>query len=285
MRYLILLCLLLSFQAFAETSLWKVSQGDSEMFIGGTIHVLSANDYPLPVEFEQAYNLAEMLVFETDLAVMVEPDAQQKLLQRVMYNKGKTLEDDLKPETYQALVDYAASTGLMIDALKSFKPPLIIITLLMAELNQLGMGDAGVDSFFNQKARKEGKKLGELEDFEVQLSVIENMGKGHEDEMILSAIEEMKELPLIMNEMKQAWRTGNSTLLEKVGVAEMKKDYPNLYQLLLVNRNNAWIPKIKALLKTPETEFILVGALHLVGKDGIISILREQGFKVELFKP
>ncbi len=285
MRYSILLCLLLSFHSFAETSLWKVSKGESEMFIGGTIHVLSVSDYPLPVEFEQAYKQADMLVFETDLAVMAEPNAQQQLLQHVMYSQGKTLEDDLKPETYQALVDYVANTSLTMDALKSFKPPMVIITLLMAELNQLGMADTGVDSFFNHKARMEGKTLGELESFDVQLSVIENMGKGHEDEMILSAIEEMKELPLIMTEMKQAWRSGNSALLEKVGIAEMKKDYPKLYQLLLVNRNNAWIPKIKALLKTPETEFILVGALHLVGKDGIISTLRRQGYKVELFKP
>ncbi len=285
MRYSILLCLLISFHSFAETSLWKVSKGDSKMFIGGTIHVLSADDYPLPVEFEQAFKQAEMIVFETDLAKMTQPQAQQQLLQRVMYSNGKTLEDDLKPQTYQALVDYAATTGLLIDSLKSFKPPMVMITLLMAELDRLGMANSGVDSFFNQKARMEGKDLGELESFEVQLSVIENMGKGQEDEMILSTIEEMKELPLIMNKMKQAWRSGNSSLLEKVGISDMKKEYPKLYQLLLVNRNNAWIPKIVAFLKTPETEFILVGALHLVGNDGIISALKKLGFKVELFKP
>jgi hypothetical protein len=284
MRFIILLCLVIPFHSFAETSLWKISKSGSEMFIGGTIHVLSASDYPLPVEFEQAYQQADMIVFETDLAAMAQPEAQQQLLQRVMYNNGKTLKDDLKAETYQTLVNYVASTGLMIESLNVFKPPMVMITLLMAELNRLGMADSGVDSFFNNKATLDGKILGSLESLEVQLSVIENMGKGHENEMILSTIEEMKELPSIMYEMKQAWRTGNSTQLEKIGIDDMKNEYPELYQLLLVDRNNAWMPRIEAFLKTAETEFILVGALHLVGSNGIISSLISRGYTVELFK-
>ena len=63
MRYLILLCLLTPFHLFAETSLWKISKGDTHLFIGGTIHVLSTADYPLPEEFESAYKKSEVIVF------------------------------------------------------------------------------------------------------------------------------------------------------------------------------------------------------------------------------
>ena len=284
MRYLILLCLMIPFHTFAETSLWKVSKGDSELFIGGTIHVLSASDYPLPMEFEQAYKQSHTIVFETDLAAMALPETQQELLQRVMYKEGRTLKDDLSAETYKALVDYAASVGLMIESLNQFKPPMVMITLLMNELHRLGMADTGVDNFFNQKAIADGKSIGELESVQVQLDVIENMGKGHEDEMILSTIAEMKELPLIMDEMKQAWRKGDMKTLEKIGVSEMKTDFPDLYRLLLVERNNAWIPKIEVMLATPEIELVLVGALHLVADEGVITRLRSLGYKVELFK-
>ena len=284
MRYLILLCLMIPFHTFAETSLWKVSKGDSELFIGGTIHVLSASDYPLPIEFEQAYKQSHTIVFETDLAAMALPETQQELLQRVMYKEGRTLKDDLSAETYKALVDYAASVGLMIESLNQFKPPMVMITLLMNELHRLGMADTGVDNFFNQKAIADGKSIGELESVQVQLDVIENMGKGHEDEMILSTIAEMKELPLIMDEMKQAWRKGDMKTLEKIGVSEMKTDFPDLYRLLLVERNNAWIPKIEVMLATPEIELVLVGALHLVADEGVITRLRSLGYEVELFK-
>jgi uncharacterized protein YbaP (TraB family) len=63
----------------------------------------------------------------------------------------------------------------------------------------------------------------------------------------------------------------------------MKTDFPALYQLLLVDRNNIWITKIEALLATPETEFVLVGALHLVANEGVISKLQSLGYTVELY--
>ncbi len=283
MRKLILLCLLVPFHTFAETSVWRVSNGDSELFIGGTIHVLSATDYPLPVEFEQAYKQSHTIVFETDLTAMAQPEVQQQLLQRVMYKNGKTLKDDLNPQTYQALVDYTASAGLMIESLNHFKPPMVIIALVMAELQRLGMVGTGVDNYFNQKALADGKALGEFESVQEQFAIIENMGKGHEDELILNTIEEMKELPLVMGEMKAAWRSGDIKHLEKLGLSPMKTDFPDLYRLILVDRNNAWVPKIEALLVTPEIEFVLVGVLHLAANEGVISKLRALGYGVELY--
>ncbi len=284
MQYLILLCLLIPFHTFAETSLWKVSKDDSELFIGGTIHVLSPEDYPLPIEFERAYKLSQKIVFETDLEAMAKPEIQQLFLKRLMYQKGKSLKDDLKPQTYQNLVDYAKSTGLMIETLNFFKPPMVMISLVMNELQRLGMGDKGVDSYFNQKAIIDGKALGQLESIEFHLNVIENIGKGQEDEMILNTIEEMKELPMIMEEMKQAWRKGESKKLAKIGLFPMKTDFPDLFRMILVERNNAWVPRIEALLATPEVEFILVGALHLVSNEGVIEKLRGLGYKVEFFE-
>ena len=284
MQYLILLCLLIPFHTFAETSLWKVSKDDSELFIGGTIHVLSPEDYPLPIEFERAYKLSQKIVFETDLEAMAKPEIQQLFLKRLMYQKGKSLKDDLKPQTYRNLVDYAKSTGLMIETLNFFKPPMVMISLVMNELQRLGMGDKGVDSYFNQKAIIDGKALGQLESIEFHLNVIENIGKGQEDEMILNTIEEMKELPMIMEEMKQAWRKGESKKLAKIGLFPMKTDFPDLFRMILVERNNAWVPRIEALLATPEVEFILVGALHLVSNEGVIEKLRGLGYKVEFFE-
>lgn len=283
MRYLILLYLIMSSQAFAETSLWKISKGNSHLFIGGTIHVLSENDYPLPKEFERAYIQSKVVVFETDIAAMTKPEAQEQLFQRVKYKPGKTLKDDLNTETYKALLDYSSSVGLKIQTLKQFKPPMVMIMLLMAELQRLGIAETGVDHYFYKKAQREGKTLGELENVQMHLTIIENMGKGHEDEMILGTIDEMKELSLIMGKMKKAWRTGDIQQLEKIGITPMMTDYPSLYRQLLVSRNNAWVPKIEAMLATPEVELVLVGALHLVASEGVISKLRNKGYKVELF--
>lgn len=61
------LCALLSVSASAETSLYEITKGDQKIYLGGTIHVLRSSDYPLPAEFEQAYENANILVLETDM--------------------------------------------------------------------------------------------------------------------------------------------------------------------------------------------------------------------------
>ncbi|WP_349431536.1 TraB/GumN family protein [Methylomarinum sp. Ch1-1] len=281
MRKLILLWLLLPIQGWADSSVWKVSDGHSELFIGGTIHVLSRQDYPLPEEFEQAYRQADLVILETDLAAMAQPEAQQRLLQQVMYPEGRSLQDDLRPETYRKLVDYVSSINLSMAALERFKPPMLVITLTMAELQRLGMGDTGVDHYFHAKALQDGKRLGELESVELQMKIIADMGKGQEDEMILSTLQELSELPVMMNDMKRAWRNGDMDKLEEIGIVPMREEFPSLYDSLLVERNNSWMPKIEALLATPETELVLVGALHLVANEGVIEQLKSRGYRVE----
>lgn len=284
MRGFILLWLLLPLQCAAESAVWKVCKGQSELYIGGTIHVLSSQDYPLPREFEQAYRQAEILVLETDLAAMANPETQQQLLSRVMYRDERSLRDELSVETYRKLVAYVAKTRLSLEVLQQFKPPMAAMTLTMAELQRLGMADAGVDNYFNDRALREGKRLGQLEAVEQQIDLIANMGKGQEDEMILSTIEELEQLPALMGDMKAAWRSGDMRRLERIGIAPMRDEFPGLYRSLLVFRNNNWLPKIEAMLATPEVEFVLVGALHLAAKEGVIEQLLERGYRVEQLK-
>ena len=109
------------------------------------------------------------------------------------------------------------------------------------------------------------------------------MGEGHEDELILSTLSDLKELPTMMQAMKTAWRNGDLAQLEAVGITPMRKEYPAIYQIVLVQRNLSWLPEIESFFKTPETELILVGALHLAGKDGLLAQLQQRGYKVEPF--
>ena len=283
MRILILLVFLFPLQSMAETSLWTISKGDSKLFIGGTVHVLGKDDYPLPKEFDQAYQQAQLLVFETDMLALAKPEMQMQLLQRLQYKKGRSLKDDLSKKTYKFLSDYLVSKNLSIEQFNSLKPSMVMVTLLMIELQHLGMASVGVDSYYNKKAQQDGKALGELETIQEHISILENMGKGREDDMILNTINEMKTLSSLMDGMKKAWRKGDTKALSELGVLPMKADFPELYKLLLVDRNNSWIPKIKKLMTTPEIELVLVGALHVVGSEGLISQLKGLGYKVELF--
>ncbi len=283
MRILILLCLILPAQAFSDTSLWRISKNGAELFIGGTVHVLGKNDYPLPQEFGQAYQKAQMLVLETDLNGMKKPEMQGRFLQKLMYPKGEMLKNHLKPATYSALEYYLKGLNIPVNTVQQFKPTLVMLTLMMAELQRLGLAESGVDEFFNQKALAEGKTLGQLETVEKQLEVLVNISEGHEDEVILSTLDDLKTLPKTMKDLKSAWRSGNLAQMEVLGIEPMRKDYPAIYQTLLVERNLKWLPQIEAFLTTPETELILVGAAHLAGKEGLLAQLRQHGYKVEAF--
>lgn len=279
----ILFFLLWSSAVSAETSLWQLSKGDLTLYIGGTVHMLSPKDYPLPAEFEQAYKQADMLVLETDLAAMNNIQTQTQLIQRLIYPEGMSLKDDLNPLTYRTLKEYCLSRKIELSVLNRYKPPMVMIMLMMNELKRNKMSEKGVDSFFNQKAIKDGKALGELESVETQLDVIANMGKDHADELILNTIQEMKTLPQNLTLLKAAWRKGRLDKLEQIAVAPLREEFPMLYDDLLVQRNQAWLPKIEALIATPETELILVGALHLVAKEGLLAQLKMRGYQVKKF--
>ena len=91
MRWLLLSLALIVHSVGAKTSLWEVSNGTHRLFLGGTVHMLSPADFPLPVEFDQAYNAADRLVFETDLQRLAEPRFKKLLMERVGFPPGISL--------------------------------------------------------------------------------------------------------------------------------------------------------------------------------------------------
>lgn len=284
MRYFIVILLLFTGSVYAETSLWRVSKGVDELFIGGTIHLLSASDYPLPDAFEEVYRKVDKIVLEVDLTGQSGAEAQMLMMQRLQYHDGTTLRDELNAETYAELDRYCLQAGIPIEPLLSFKPALVAVSLMMFELQRLGLAEAGVDHFFSAKARVDNKEIGALESLETQLSALEQMGRGQENELIQSTLRDIQELPAMVHRLKSAWRSGNLAELEVLGIEPMRSDYPQIYKELLVNRNNAWLPKIEAMLNTPEREFVLVGALHLAGPEGVLRQLQERGYIVEQYR-
>ncbi|QUM76853.1 TraB/GumN family protein [Moritella sp. 24] len=266
--------------ANATSSVWKISNGKTNLYLGGTVHVLTADDYPLPPEFDRAYKLANTLVLETDMAKLESPEFQQTMLSQLSYPVGQDLTQNLTPETYQRLAEYCQSRGIGMQMINNFKPSMVSLMLTMVELQRLKLTGVGVDNYYNSKAMTDGKPLGKLETVEQQLAFIADMGKGKEDELIRYSLEDIKVLLAFMQQMKVAWRDGNAQALVDLAITPLIEDFPDIYQSLLVTRNNNWLPQIEMMFKNKETELILVGALHLVGKDGLLQRLEAQGYKV-----
>lgn len=269
---------------YAGTPVWKVSKGDNHLYIAGTIHVLTPSDYPLPASFDNAYGQAAQLVFETDLQNIKSPETQQQILARMVYTDGRNLRQVLNKRTFQELEQYLASRGIPAENILGLKPGMLALTLTLVELQRLGLMGAGVDEFYSVKASSDGKRLGQLETVEEQLGFIATLGDGQESELIAHTLREMKDLPGMMLSLKTAWRSGDSKRLREVALVPFRKDFPALYDKLIVKRNNAWIPRIEGMLKTGEVEFVLVGVLHLVGEEGVLAQLAARGYRVQMLE-
>lgn len=281
MRWFLLLLVLFSSQGFSETSLWRVSSGANVLFIGGTIHVLRAEDYPLPAAFDKAFNQSSKLIFETDIAATEDPAFGQQMMQRMMYADGKTLKDGLKPEVYAEFEEYCAKRGVPLAMFQQMRPPIAVITVMMLELQRLGISLAGVDSHYFKRAQVERKTIGELETAAEQLEFLVKLGEGRENDFVRYSLKDMQQLETVMRDLTQAWRDGDQVKMAELSLKDMRKEFPGIYKQLLVDRNNNWLPRIESMLKDSETEMVLVGALHLVGEDGVLQLLRKRGYKIE----
>ena len=262
-------------------SVWKVSSAKHSVYIGGTIHVLSPDDYPLPAQYDKAFAAADKLVFETDIAAVNSIDFQQKLMAQMVYADGTTVDKVLKPQVYAALKQHLAERNVPVEALAQLKPSMIALTLSVMELQAMGFTSEGVDQFYANKATDAGKKQAWLESPDEQLTFLVNLGKDDESAMIDYALKDVAQMPEMINKLRSSWLAGDMQAMADATIDDFKANYPQVYQDLLVSRNKRWMPQIKQMLNDEEVEFILVGALHLAGPDSVLTQLAEQGYTIE----
>ncbi|MEM1223689.1 MAG: TraB/GumN family protein [Verrucomicrobiota bacterium] len=265
---------------FGQSSVWKVSKAGKTIYLGGTCHILRASDFPLPNEFDKAYDSSEILVFEIDPAAALDPQFGMQLMMRSTYQDGRTLKTVLSEEAYNALAEQGKKSNLPIEVLNGIKPGMAVMMISIQELTKIGATNEGVDFYYHKQALEDGKTVLSLETIDFQIDLITEMGAGSESEFVLYSLQDLDRIKEFFDELIQAWRSGDMDTLEKMFVEDMK-EHPKLYQDLLANRNANWLPQIKAMLETPETEFVLVGAGHLVGDDGLIELLKKDGHLIE----
>jgi len=266
--------------AIADTSVWSVRSGDNVIYLGGTVHLLRPGDYPLPDEFEEAYQASSELYFETDIAAMSDLLVQAQMLQQLTYSDDRSLRTVLSDEAYTALSAYTQTAGLPIVMLEKFKPGLLISTLQILVFQSMGFTPQGVDAFFHTRAVADGKAEGQLETVQEQIGFIAAMGEGNESEFILLSLKDLAETGDVMEDMIGAWRSGDAEGLSELFVEEMKVEAPALYDTLLLQRNLKWVPQIDSMLQDADTEFVLVGAAHLVGENGLLDLLSQKGYEI-----
>ncbi|HAW93830.1 MULTISPECIES: TraB/GumN family protein [unclassified Arsukibacterium] len=275
--YLLCYTLLLVSSSVWAASVWKVSKDGQHFYLAGTVHLLSKNDYPLPAAYDTAFNQSSELLFETDLNALTSPAGLSKMMHQNTYSDGKTLEQVLSAEVYQQLKNYTTERNMPIAAVSRFKPGFAAMMLASVEMQRLGAAETGVDMHYLQLGQQQDKKISGLETTDQHLAVLDGMNLLDPDVIIRSTLQDMPKVEGQLVDMKQAWRSGNTEKLEQLFVEDLQQ-VPQMYEILLVNRNHAWMPMLQSLTGNEHTTMVLVGALHLAGEDGLLKLLQQQGY-------
>jgi len=262
-------------------SVWKVTDGEYTVYFGGTIHILKAENLPLPTAYDNAYAAADKLVFETDIEGAQTSEFQQKMLSSMILTDGTTLQTRLNDETYAALKTHMDSKGMPIANFHPLKPSMVALTITVMEYQVNGFDQAGVDQIFASKAKADGKPIEWFESIDQQLDFLVNLGGDDDNAMINYTLDEIQTLPALIDDMLSSWKEGDLGKLNQTVVEPMEKTSPEIYANLIVERNDNWMPKIMQMLNDKPTEFVLVGAAHLAGKDSVFAKLEAKGYKIE----
>lgn len=267
----------------AQTSVWQATKGDKVLYVGGTIHLLKACDYPLPEQFDSALQASDVLYVEADIDKLSDPAYAQTMMSAMMLPEGETLQSVLTEDVYKQLSDESAKLSLPIQNLNQFKPSLAVVTLSAMKMMSMGLSSEGVDKHLMGKAKEAEKAIEFLESVEFQINLLAGMGEGNEDNFVKYSLMDLKNMETELESLLLDWKNGSSSIMSEQ-IDEMQSDFPALYKSLLLDRNKLWIEKIVELENSGKKEFYAVGTLHLHGDDGLIKMLEDKGYTIEQVK-
>ncbi|HHQ4455243.1 TraB/GumN family protein [Aeromonas hydrophila] len=273
-----LLCLLLPLSVFADPAFYKVSKGDQQHWLLGSIHAGKPSLYPLPDPIERAWLQSRALVLEVDLTHISQQQWQEMgAITRLV--DGKTLKEHVPLDLYRRTIIAAGQNGLTENMLAPLRPWFAAITLTQAALERTDFSSAlGVDQHFAKQAGDSGKPIIGFETLLEQLGYLASVGD-NQTLMLESTLDELPELERGFREVMKAWEEGDEATLINLLKSEMAppKLQAWLEQTLLAERNHNWLKKWSTL---PNESFIVVGALHLYGDQGLLALLEQQGWRI-----
>lgn len=263
-------------------ALFVARDADSTMYLFGTLH-LRRPGTPWGGARAQA-GIAEAEEIWTELLISPETDAQTQQL-ALRYGAAppdRRLSSWLSAEDNARLTALAQNLGVPPSALDGLRPWLASVTLAVLPMVRAGFDPAaGADRQIDAYGDENGKRMRALETAEQQIGMLAGFNDEVQQQMLLEAIEEAEKGPQQMERMAAAWESGDLATLEQMVVTDMRAEYPAVYEVLLANRNDAWVTVLRQELAGSGVDFVAVGAGHMLGEDGLIAQLRAAGFTVE----
>ncbi len=261
-------------------TMWMAEGASNRVYLLGSVHLLRERDHPLPRVIDDVYEDAEMLYMELDMDDL-DPLLMQATVNRLgMLDDGRSLRDVMGEELYAEAMAKAAELDLPLEMLDRTEPWLAAITVEQLALSRIGFNPSyGVEMHLLKKASADGKEILGFESVEQQLAYLDGLSLAAQRELLMQTLAESAGIHDIMDELILAWRSGDIDYLEQTLLDDIS-GYPELYDAIVANRNRLWVDTIDALLEHGEDYLVVVGALHLVGEDGVPQLLQRRGVNI-----
>ena len=242
------------------------------------MHALRSTDYPLPDAYNVAFDAASRLVFEIDPKDSAA--GYKEITEAGQYPKGDSLKNHVDPRTYDYLRRFFALRNVSEDKFSGFRPWYIDVLL---ESPPPQLASLGVERFLWRRAIANGKPVSGLESRHEHNAIFTNLSERDSEAVLLLLFINLghaSEANGKGSSMIDTWRRGDADALARQ-LREGYRDYPSFYDRLINARNRNWIPKIEGFLHSGHTYFVVAGAGHMGGPDGLIALLRNRGNQVE----
>jgi uncharacterized protein YbaP (TraB family) len=266
-------------QARGDSAVWSIKGDRNTVYLAGSVHALPKDHAQFSPQLEQAYAAAEVIYMEVDLDDMNPLEAMQFVNSRGTLPQDQSLEDLVGADGYARVNQTAQSLDVPQIVIDRLEPWAAAMVLTQFALQKSGFDpQLGIDMQLVDRARADGKPVEGLETVIDQLSIFDDRSMEEQTRFLIESVDDMPTLERDLARLVEAWRAGDMRGLEK----EFKKERaqaPGLYDELLGARNRKWLPRIVELLDDDQDYLVVVGTLHFVGRDGLLSLLKRAGHK------
>lgn len=267
-------------EANDKSLLWQISKKDlrKPSYLFGTIHIICKQDYLWTPVMKKSFKDAEEVCFEMNLD---DPNMMMQIAMGVMSTDGKRLKEYFNEADYQKLTKYVSDSLKMDISMFEQMKPIALETLFSTNTNSLCDSPQSYENNIMAEAQQQKKEIVGLETVSEQLDLFDNLPIDSVIKDIMSAVN---------------GKSDDQSEYQKLVAAYKKQDLPALYKYIkesgeldkdlggfLDVRNEKWIPKMTTMMDS-HSMFFAVGAGHLYGDNGLISLLRKAGYTVTPLK-
>jgi uncharacterized protein YbaP (TraB family) len=265
----------------ATPALWHVQSSQGDVYLLGSVHILPPQVQWRSPAVRTAIGRADIFVFEVPQDDTTIGKLQQLIAAKGYLPTGQSLRQQVRPALRPDYDAALAASGLPPSGVDRMRPWLAGLQIMFAQIAKQNFSvDNGVDRQLAAEAAKAGKPIRYLETIEEQFALLAPDDRALEMEEFEAGLSDLRDVIAEVQPMVDAWSKGDVQALDEMINGELEK-FPAARKALLDDRNQAWLPKIRAMLGEKRTFFIAVGAGHLTGAKGLPALLRKAGYRVD----